>query len=141
MRLQRLLGAPPPAVQGPGALAAMSWLTEMLTRRMALATHGNRMLALDFDDFLDDPQAGLERVVRHFGLSVDSARLDAIVRGPTLLRYSKAPDYPYSASDRAQILAQSRIENAQQFRAGMRWLERLARDHGAVAALLGESRA
>lgn len=139
MRLQRLLEAPPPAVRGPGELAAMSWLTEMLTRRTALTAHGERLLALDFDDFLKDPRAGLERVVRHFGLTVDSERLDLIARGPTLLRYSKAPDYVYSAGRRAQILARSRIENALQFRAGLRWLERLGRSHPAVGELLDES--
>jgi len=119
-----------------GELAAMSWLAETWNQHDAVARVGARILALDFDELLADVAGGLGRVAAHFQLPLESRRLDDIARSPVLMRYSKAPDFEYSPEVRAELLRQSRQNNAAQIGAGLSWLENLAGSQPAVASVL-----
>ena len=57
--------------------------------------------------------AELGRVATFFGFNADAAKLDAIARGPLMMRYSKDPDYEYSPNLREQLIAQEvRLQGA-----------------------------
>jgi hypothetical protein len=124
-----------------GELAAMSWLAETWNQRDALERCGARVLRLDFDELLADCSAGVRSVATHFQLPTASGWLDSIARSPVLTRYSKSPDFEYSPQLRHALLHESRHANAVQIAAGQRWLEKLAREHSAVAEVLNTSAA
>jgi len=119
-----------------GELAAMSWLAETWNQHDAADRSGSRVLALDFDALLADVAGSVRRVADHFQLPVDSGWLTDIARSPVLMRYSKSPDFEYSAQLRGQLLRESRQSNAAQIAAGLRWLENLAGSQPAVARKL-----
>jgi hypothetical protein len=119
-----------------GELAAMSWLAESWTRNDALETFGDRVVALDFDDFLADVPEGMRLVLRHFGLTFDPPVISRLMRSPVLTRYSKAPEYEYTPGTRSELIAASRRANREEIRRGMAWLQRMAGLNGAVAAVV-----
>ena len=119
-----------------GELAAMSWLVETWNQHDAGVRLGARVLALDFDELLGDVEGGVARVAAHFQLPTESRWLADIARSPVLTRYSKSPDFEYSAQLRSQLLRESRHSNAAQIAAGLRWLENLAGSQPAVARKL-----
>lgn len=118
-----------------GELAAMTWLTERLTQLDLQARFGERILPLDFENFLGDMRSSLARVFSHFGL--DGARVEAAMQSPVLMQYSKNPSRPYSANRRSQILAETRVRQAPEISCAHIWLEQLGTQHSAVAGLLG----
>jgi hypothetical protein len=133
----RLSGAPTPLHRlSLGEFAAMSWLAESWNQYEAARLSGARVMTLDFDEFLSDVAAGIQRVVRHFELPVDDGQVTRMARSPVLTRYSKSPDFEYSPQVRAELLRQSRAQNDEEIRRGLRWLEELARSQSAVATIL-----
>jgi hypothetical protein len=117
-----------------GELAAMTWLVERLTSQKLASRFGERLLQLDFEDFLGDMPAHLERALSHFGL--DISRVDAALQSSVLTHYSKKPSRPYSTERRAQVLAVTRIRQAEEISRAHIWLEKLATQHKGVADLL-----
>ena len=124
-----------------GELAALGWLVETMARDRLRATHGARVLALDFDDFLLDVSGGLTRVLSHFGLAADQGTLASLLRSPVLAVYSKAPHLPFPPGERAARLEQSRRENGAEIAKGIAWLGRLARADRGIAAVLAREAA
>lgn len=118
-----------------GELAAMTWLAERLTQQDLSKLFGERVLQIDFEDFLSDMRGFLERVLSHFGLA--ASRVDAAMQSPVLTRYSKKPTHPYSVELRIRVLAETRVRQAVEIARAHRWLENLRVRHSAVAALLG----
>lgn len=119
-----------------GELAAMSWLAESWSQHDAVKKLPDRLIALDFDDFLADVEAGMRRIVAHFGLQCDQRILSGLSRSPVLTRYSKAPEYDFTPDTRARLVDASRTANRDEIRRGMSWLERIARSDGAVAVVV-----
>jgi hypothetical protein len=137
-RLTRL-AAPPPTplyAMSPGEMAALAWLSETLTQRHAQRAFGERVLALDFDAFLNDPGGAMRSVCAHFGVNVSDAFLANVPNSPVLQRYSKAPEHAFTAALRAQILAQSRAVNGAEIRKGLAWLDAMAQRAPTAAAAL-----
>ncbi len=137
-RLQTWLTEPlgPLHAMSIGELAAMSWLAESRIQREALARFPERVVALDFDAFLEGVPEGMARILGLFGLPADLRYLSAIGRSPVLARSSKAPEYGYTPEVRAEILRESRRDHREEIRRGLAWLERLARTSAAVAEVL-----
>lgn len=140
-RMRRLLAGRDLAVSPlhaltTGELAALGWLTEGLAQAKAGAAAGERVLALDFEAFLADVPAGLARVIAHFGLPRDEAWLAAAGRSAVLGQYSKAPEIPFPAGERAARLAAARREQRGEIAKGLAWLEQLARTDAGVAAVV-----
>ena len=118
-----------------GELAALSWLVEAWTQRNACEQLGSTLLSLDFDELLSDVTGAMRQVVAHFGIPDCDAFLAGVRSSPVLGQYSKAANLPYSPQVRAQVLRESRIQNAPEIRAGMDWLERMADVEPKVAAI------
>jgi len=140
-RLRRLaawLDTPLPSCDeaSPGELAALGWLAETLTRHELLQRHPRRVLAIDFDALLADLARGMHAVLGHFGLPDGEAALERVCSAEVLGRYSKAPDLPYDARLREEVLRASRRDNAAELARGMRLLASLARSEPAVARVL-----
>ena len=87
--------------------AAIAWACEMTSLEAAAEAMSDRTIAwANFDTMLADMPAELGRVADFFGFDVDPARLQAIVGGPLMQRYSKALEYEYSPSLRNELIAQ-----------------------------------
>src|SRR3546814_12585209 len=66
----------------PVTRVAMSWLCEMATAQRALPPGEPSYRWVDFEAMLADPAAAIAAQATHFGLPVDSARIDATLAGP-----------------------------------------------------------
>jgi hypothetical protein len=119
-----------------GVLAAVSWLAESWTQHDALKAFPDRLIAVDFDDFLADVAEGMRNILRHFGLQSDQRLLTGLMRNPVLTRYSKAPEYEYTPNTRSALIDASRRANREEIRRGMAWLDRIARSNNAAAAVV-----
>ena len=137
-RLNRRLGGP--AVRlgdlSYAQTTAMSWACEMAALAEASRTAGDRVLWLDFERLLVRPQARLAEAFAHYGVAAEPADVAAIVAGPDLGRYSKAPEHAYDAGLRAQVLAQARGQHGDWIAEGMAWLEHAGAEHAAIGAAL-----
>jgi len=140
-RMRRLLAGRSLAVSplhalSTGELAALGWLAESLAQAAAKAAGGERVLALDFEEFLADVPGGMARVIVHFGLPDDQAFLAAVGRNPVLRQYSKAPELPFPPGERGERLASARREQRAEIARGIAWLERLAGTDAGIAAVV-----
>lgn len=112
--------------------AAMGWACEMTT--LELAAVGNDVVWLDFDAFLASPADALARIAAFFDCEADAAAIEALVSGPIMQRYSKAPELGYSKELREQVLAQARAERGGDIAEALVWLDRAAADHAIIAS-------
>jgi hypothetical protein len=122
-RLSKRLGKPIAQPASEGELIAMSWACEM--RALSAADAQDRVLRLDFDQFLADPQNTLAACFRHFGIAASDDEVRTILAGPDMRTYSKAQEYDYDAKLRHDVLNQARREFGGEIRRGMMWLEKL----------------
>jgi hypothetical protein len=126
-----------------GEYLAMSWLCEMTALDQAAGrpsasgdpAHGP-VLWIDFDAFLADPAPGLTEIVRTLGGSPGAREIEALVSGPLMRRYSKAPEHPYDAQLRGEVLAMADRQYGTEVRRGMDWLQGAAARHPIVAGIL-----
>lgn len=109
-----------------GERIAMSWACEMTALTAARETAGDRALWIDFETFLARPAEGLAAALDHLGVKADSARIDALVAGPIMRRYSKLPQHPFDTAFRRRVLDQSRTANRDEIAKGMAWLDQAA---------------
>jgi hypothetical protein len=93
---------------------------------------GTRILRIDFDQFLADPSAHLFAAMHHFGIDATADEVRAILDGPDLRRYSKAPEHAYDASLRQEVLNEARRTHGVEIRRGLRWLELAASETAVV---------
>jgi hypothetical protein len=107
----------------------MSWLCEMSALRRAADGHAARVLWVDFDDFLGEPRAGLEAILRALGARPEVRETEALVAGSLMRQYSKAPEHAYDAALRREVLASAELEHAPEIRRGMQWLGQAAGRH------------
>jgi len=115
--------------------AALGWLCEMVTLCDAEDHCPSASIAwMDFDQFLNQPGAQLQAAAKHFGrdLSADSA--GDLVSSPIMTRYSKAPEFDYSASLREELLTEAAQIHADDIRQTLLWIDQLARRFPKVAA-------
>ncbi|HEX4388145.1 MAG TPA: hypothetical protein VH109_05930 [Steroidobacteraceae bacterium] len=136
-RLVRRLGATawPFDPRTEGEQVAMSWLCEMLTLHQAMLARRGRVLWVNFDTFLAEPLRGLEQIFDALGASAPPGELRALLDGPIMHRYAKAPEHAYDASLRRDVLAAADQEHAGEIRRAMRWLEAVTGAHAPVRSL------
>jgi hypothetical protein len=136
-RLRRRLGEGEwPEPSSEGEQVAMSWLCEMTALREAAQPHATRVLWMSFDSFLLAPSAGLASIMRALKVSATSDEIERLVSGPLMRQYSKAPEHPYDAELRREVLQSADWEHAGEIRRGMGWLGQLAQGHGLARAVL-----
>ena len=108
-RAQRLAGRsialPMPRTDADRAAAA--WACEMTTLEAASEAMSDReVLWADFDGMLADMPQELSRMANFLGFAAPDERLAHIAGGPLMQRYSKDPQYEYSANLRQQLIDQ-----------------------------------
>lgn len=119
----------------PVTRVAMSWLCEMASARRTLPPSDPRVQWADFEAFLRDPAAALAAQAGHFGLSTDSARIDATLAGPIMGQYSKAPEHGYSPDLRRQLQAEAAAHHAPAIAEAIAWVEAVAARYHSLADL------
>jgi hypothetical protein len=127
-----------------GELLALGWACEMsalahaaqLPRAADAAdapdTADARVLRLDFDEFLTDPRPLLRAALRHFDIDATPGEVAAILAGPLMRRYSKAPEHAYDAALRLAVLNEARAAHGAEISRGLAWLERAAADFSPI---------
>lgn len=108
-----------------GENLALAWACEMSALAQAASAAGGRALWLNFDQFLADPSR-LLKIFHHFDIDAHDAQVSAIVSGPHMRRYSKAPEYAYDAALRTEVLNEARALHGAEIRRGLKWLEQAA---------------
>lgn len=110
----------------PVTRVAMSWLCEMATARRTLPPADPRHLWVDFEAMLASPAAALTAQSLHFGLPAETDRIEALLAGPILRQYSKAPEHGYSPDLRRQLQTQAAAEHGAAIAEAVAWVEALA---------------
>jgi len=88
--------------------AALAWACEMTSIEAASDALGDRqILWADFDQMLVDMTSAILGCAQHFGLVMDRGLAEELANGPLMRRYSKALEYDYSPSLRAELLAEA----------------------------------
>jgi hypothetical protein len=107
-----------------GEIAAMSWLSEMLSIQRACGMHGCDLRWLDFDAFLAAPLAETAALALHLDLPwTEDASADLAESG-VLARYSKQQEYiPFSRSSREELLQQFKRDHADLIASANRWID------------------
>jgi hypothetical protein len=115
-----------------GEMIAMGWACEMTALTAAAVSAGDRAMWLNFDTLLNDPRTELASAFRHLGIEVTQAEVEAILSGPEMHRYSKAPEHAYDAKLRSEVLDQARHQHAREIRRGLDWLTAASADAPAI---------
>jgi hypothetical protein len=116
--------------------ASLSWACETMALKAAADARPGQALWLDFERFLRRPQSQLRASLEHFGVAASDEDVAAIIAGPDMGRYSKAPEHAYDSGLRAQILAQARTEHAPAIAQALAWLDEAAARYPAIARAL-----
>jgi hypothetical protein len=119
-----------------GEAIAMSWLCEMTALCQAAATYRQQVFWVNFDAFLREPRAGLEAIFRFLGVEAPANDIRALVAGPLMHQYSKAPEYAYDAELRRRVLLSADAEHGAEIRRGIDWLRKVAMRHRLIEAVL-----
>jgi hypothetical protein len=123
-----------------GERAAISWAAEMTALEAGASAAGaGQVLWMDFEDFLAEPADKLGSAAAHFGQALSAEEAAALVGGPIMQRYSKAPEHGYSQELRRQLLAQARSEHAEELGKGIALLDSAGARYDAVARALGRA--
>ncbi len=139
-RLQRRVGCEPWHAEhlSEGETLALAWACEMSALAQAAGSSAGRLLPVDFDQFLINPSSLLD-ILRHFDIDATAAETQAILEGPDMRRYSKAPEYAYDAGLRLQILKEARAVHALEIHRGLAWLDRAAKEWPVIARAIALS--
>ncbi len=113
--------------------AAMSWACEMIALE---AASDDKTLWIDFDAFIAAPAQWLLTMANHLETSLSQQDAEALVQGPIMQQYSKAPEHGYSPQLREDVLARAASERAEDIRVALAWLDTAAADHPAIARAL-----
>jgi hypothetical protein len=130
-RLGRRFGNSPrdAASLSEGELAALGWLCEVAALTDIAIRFPDRVLWLDFDDFLAKPAAGLFAVLRRLNADPTRSAVDAMLVAPHWRRYSKAPEHPYGVELRREILSRGRDRHKAEIERGLNWINSFAGAH------------
>jgi hypothetical protein len=112
-----------------GETLALGWACEMSGLAQAAS---ERTLRIDFDRFLLDPRPPLLAALRHFSVDAASSEIEAILAGPDMSRYSKAPEHAYDSALRSEVLDSARAIHGAEIRKGLAWLDRAAAEFAPV---------
>lgn len=135
-RLTRSIGQTVPHPNREGEWIALSWLCEMTALQNTARRHAAQVQWLDFEHFLREPVDELTAVLRTFGVQPHQDWINAVLAGPLMRCYSKAPEHAYDPQLRRAVLAQAEREHGPEIRAALTWLERLGSAHPLVASAL-----
>ena len=108
--------------------AAAAWACEMTSLEVAAdSLPESRIMWADFDEMLGDMPSYLTLAAGHFGIEASPDEIHALADGPLMRRYSKALEYDYSPSLRADLLAEARRDHLTEINAAVAALRDAAR--------------
>lgn len=94
--------------QNDAGHAAVAWATEMSSLEAAADAMADRRIKwVDFDALLEDFELAIVHIGSFFRFSFDAAKMQEIVRGPLMSRYSKAVEFEYSPSLRRELIGEA----------------------------------
>ncbi len=134
--LRRLAGEWWSEPRSEGEQIAMTWLCEMLALHQGATRFADRVAWVHFDAFLQDPASALRTLFHALGAELPCAEIQAIVAGPLMRQYSKAPEHAYDAALRRAVLLSADREHPVELRRGMQWLQAAGGRSPLVAAVL-----
>lgn len=121
------------ALSLPGQ-CAMGWLAERARfDALVRGAHGARVLRVDFEALLAQPEATLHAVATH--LSLDASKVGAALASPAWQRYSKEQSHQYGRDDRAHDLALAEQRHRDEITAGVAWVRDFVRRDPALRAV------
>jgi hypothetical protein len=123
----------------PAMIAALVWACEMAALEDAAHTLGENVLWLDFDSFLNEPEASLSAIASVFGLPEEADRITEIARGPLMRRYSKALEHEFGAHVRRQLLEGAGARHGPAIQSALAMLEQAAENTPALASAIQRS--
>ncbi len=138
-RLRRLAGAHlgDVASLAPGELVAMSWATETASAAAAAANVTPlRILAVEFDSFLQQPEEKLPGLLAHLSAPVAAENIRSAISGPLMRTYSKDASFNFSPEDRRTLLGEYRTVHRAEIARGIGWLESVGKACPAIGAAL-----
>lgn len=98
---------------------ALGWVAEQLRFDRIARAHPARVLRVDFESLLGEPEATLSQVAAHLGL--DPSMVATALASPAWGRYAKAEQHGYSPADRQHDLRLSEQRNAGLIEEGLAW--------------------
>lgn len=117
--------------------AAAAWACEMSSLETAAEALGEAgILWADFDVMLANMPAWLEPCAAHFGFAASKGRVGELIAGPLMRRYSKALEYDYSPSLRAELLDEAASRHRSDIAAALAALAEAAEAHPMLARAL-----
>ena len=129
------------AAHNDAELAAIAWACEMTSLEAAADAMSDRQIAwADFDEMLRDMPGGLGRVADFFGFEADSTQVQSAASGPLMSRYSKGLEHDYSASLRAELIAEATVANRAAIDGALAMLANAAEKSPILARALGRSK-
>ena len=107
---------------------AMGWLAERLRfSAIAQGEHGARVLRMDFEDLLADPERDLRRLAAH--LQLDPAGVAEALASSAWGRYSKSQSHGYGREDRVHDLDLAAQRYGKEIAEGEAWVEAFVHRH------------
>jgi hypothetical protein len=123
--------------RGDAYRAALAWACEMTSLEAAADAMPDRNVRwADFDRMLGDMTGWIERCAAEFGFAAPKGRIEEIVSGPLMRRYSKALEYDYSPSLRAELLADAARRHGPDIAAAVAALSKAAKSTPLLARAL-----
>ena len=116
---------------------ALAWACEMTSLELAAEEMSERRVFWgDFDRMLGDMAGWIGRCAAEFGFVAPQDRIDDIIAGPLMRRYSKALEYDYSPSLRAELLADAASRHRRDIDAALAALSSAAKSAPLLARAL-----
>jgi len=112
--------------------AVVNWLSCVALFSAARKDHAERLLFLDFDDFLRSPGSELHALGRFFATNKAPEDSAKVLASGVMNRYAKAPEHAYSGELRARELDDSRRRFSAEIQQGLTWAATLLRTHPAL---------
>lgn len=109
-------------------MAALGWVVEQARLAQLFQRHdaNSRLLALDFETYLAQPDTALADVARHFGLADDADAVRRALASPAASRYSKDETVAYRPEDRQHDIMLARQRFGTEIDRGLAFAEQLS---------------
>ena len=114
---------------------AMGWVAERLRFAALARAYGGRVLRVDFEQLLAEPETMLARIAAHLGLAPKGVA--AAMRSPAWGRYSKAQSHGYGREDRAHDLMLAMQRHGTDIALAEHWCDAFLQRHPQVATEMG----
>ncbi len=141
-RLQKLLPGFDRALYSMnwGQIAAMSWLCEILTIRQVCNQPGVQLKWLNFDDFMQDPQAQARDLAKHLALDWDDQTDSLLSDSGVLAKYSKANKaVDFTNDERIRVLDKFKQDNQALMTSASAWVREVISADAKLMAWLGSA--